>query len=103
MRKLQHPEIKDIPITDILHALSDPVRLEIVRLAAQHDALPCSDFFQEIPKSTLSHHWRVLRQAGLIFQRTEGTKKLNSLRKEEIDRVYPGLLDAVLVKKLSKK
>ncbi len=78
-------------------ALSDPVRLEIVRMADRaNDPLPCHRFTSEIPKSTLSHHWRVLREAGLILQERAGTEKLNHLRRNEVDRRFPGLLDAVL-------
>ncbi len=95
-RQLSHPELADISLAAVLHALSDPVRLEIVRLAAAHTDLPCNAFFDQIPKSTLSHHWRVLREAGLIRQRHEGTQKLNALRRDEVDARFPGLLDAVL-------
>lgn len=79
-----------------MHALSDPVRLHIVAMAAKHGEQPCQVFTENIPKSTASHHWKVLREAGLIFQRSEGTKKLNSLRKKEMDERFPGLLDAIL-------
>lgn len=80
----------------VLYALSDPVRLEIVRLAAKHPQLPCNRFLTEIPKSSLSHHWRVLREAGVIRQEGQGTSKLNSLRSSELESRFPGLLTAVL-------
>lgn len=95
-RPLSHPDINRVDIHSVLSALADPVRLQIVRLAAEHDELPCKDFFAEIPKSTMSHHWRVLRDAGLIRQRNDGVQKLNSLRKKELDARFPGLLKAVL-------
>lgn len=81
---------------EVLHALADPVRLEIVRLAAAHPRLPCNRFFDEIPKSTMSHHWRVLREAGVIRQEGHGAARLNSLRREELDHRFPGLLEAIL-------
>jgi len=71
--------------------------LEIVRLAARHPQLPCNRFIEEISKSTMSHHWRVLREAGLIRQVGEGTSRLNSLRREELDKRFPGMLDFVLL------
>ena len=92
----EHPRIEDVTLQQIMHALSDPVRLHIVAMAARQGEQPCQTFTQNIPKSTASHHWKVLREAGLIYQRVEGTKKLNSLRKAELDRRFPGLLDAVL-------
>lgn len=95
-RPIPHPRLEDVALHEVLRALSDPVRLEIVRLAANHPALPCNRFFEEIPKSTMSHHWRVLRQAGLILQIGHGAARLNSLRTKEIERRFPGLLAAVL-------
>lgn len=96
MRKIFHPDPKDFELTRILHALSDPVRLRIVAMAADNDELPCQRFLDEIPKSTASHHWRVLRESGLIYQRMEGTKKLNSLRRKELEERFPGLIESIL-------
>lgn len=90
------PELGDVSLADALRALADPVRMEIVRMAAERPDLPCHAFFESIPKSTMSHHWNVLREAGLIHQERRGTQKLNSLRREEFDGRFPGLLDAVL-------
>ena len=85
------------PITEVLQALGDPVRLEIVRrLAGGEGARACSSFDLPLHKSTLSHHFKVLREAGLIEHRCEGTWKLMSLRRAEIDALYPGLVDSVL-------
>jgi DNA-binding transcriptional ArsR family regulator len=86
-------------LADVLHALSDPHRLHIVRVLAE-DPEPrrCGSLFEEldVAKSTLTHHFRVLREAGVISQHREGTAKLTSLRRDELDRSFPGLLDAVL-------
>ena len=82
----------------VLHALSDPQRRRIVReLAASEVPMACGQIELDVGKSTRTHHFRVLREAGLIEQRREGTRKLTSLRHEEIDTAFPGLLDAVLV------
>lgn len=84
-------------ITALLQALADPVRLDIVReLAANLGPRPCGSFVGTVTKSTLSHHFKVLREAGIIHQRIEGTRKLTSLRRDELDAAYPGLLDSIL-------
>jgi DNA-binding transcriptional ArsR family regulator len=87
----------ELDLSLILHALSDPQRRTIVReLAAREDPVPCGAIELGVGKSTRTHHFRVLREAGLIEQHREGTRKLTSLRREEIDEKFPGLLDAVL-------
>jgi DNA-binding transcriptional ArsR family regulator len=82
----------------VLYALSDPVRLHIVRNLAQRGELACYAAVAglDIAKSTQSHHYRILREAGVIAQRKEGVCFISSLRKEELDARFPGLLDAVL-------
>jgi DNA-binding transcriptional ArsR family regulator len=92
-----HPPTEDIELPAVLHALSDPQRLHIVReLAAKSEPRRCGSFDLDITKSTLTHHFRVLREAGVIEQRVEGTARLNSLRRNDLDERFPGLLDAVL-------
>lgn len=89
------PAIADI--TTLLHALGDPVRLELIRaLAAAEDPISCGGFQVAVTKSTLSYHFRVLRDAGIIDQTSEGVRKLTTLRRRELDAAYPGLLDSVL-------
>lgn len=84
-------------ITTVLAALADPVRIAIVRrLGECEDARACGSFELPVTKSTLSHHFKVLHQAGLIVGRYEGTRKLISLRRTDLDAAYPGLLDSVL-------
>jgi DNA-binding transcriptional ArsR family regulator len=81
----------------VLHALSDPQRLRIVRMLADHpEPRPCGTFGLDVSKSTATHHFRVLREAGIIEQRTEGTAKYNTLRRDDLEQRFPGLLDAVL-------
>ena len=92
-----HPATQDIDLPAVLHALSDPQRLRIVRtLADAPTPRRCGSFDLDVTKSTLTHHFRVLREAGVIEQSVEGTARLNSLRREDLDQRFPGLLDAVL-------
>jgi DNA-binding transcriptional ArsR family regulator len=94
---LYHPPSEDLELGAVLHALSDPQRLSIVRtLAEDPEPRRCGTFGLEISKSTLTHHFRVLREAGIIEQRSDGTAKFNSLRREDLEQRFPGLLDAVL-------
>ncbi|WP_199098601.1 helix-turn-helix domain-containing protein [Dyella sp. ASV21] len=101
MRPLTHPSIDDITVEGILHALSDPVRAAIyAQLACADAANSCSAFLQmedrSIPKSTLSQHFRALREAGLIRSERRGVEMLNSTRCEEIAQRFPGLLQAIM-------
>ena len=96
MRELHHPPRECLQLTQVLHALSDPIRLCIVRQLADNGALPCGTFCESAAKSTMSHHFKVLRLAGLIRQRNEGTSCFNTLRQTDLDARFPGLLDAVL-------
>ena len=84
-------------LTTILHALGDPVRLAIVRELADDGTRACGTFTHlGVSHSTLSHHFRVLRDAGLIETQADGQRRLNTLRRDELDAAFPGLLDAVL-------
>jgi DNA-binding transcriptional ArsR family regulator len=94
---LLHPTREKLELAKVLHALSDPQRLCIVRgLAGDPTPRRCGSFDLDVTKSTLTHHFRVLREAGVIDQREEGTARLNSLRRDDLDARFPGLLDAVL-------
>jgi DNA-binding transcriptional ArsR family regulator len=93
---LRHPDAAEIVFADVLAALSDPIRLAIVAAIDANDQLPCSAFDLPVSKSTRSWHFRVLREAGVIKQRDEGTRRLNSLRREDLDRRFPGLLDLAI-------
>jgi DNA-binding transcriptional ArsR family regulator len=96
VRDLYHPRIEDVGLPGVLHALSDPVRLEIVRYLATVDETPCSTLHSAVSKSTMSHHFKVLREAGVTYTRADGTKRLIALRREELEQRFPGLLDSVL-------
>ncbi|MEV7521206.1 transcriptional regulator [Streptomyces sp. NPDC091371] len=96
-RTLAHPEAAEIRLEGVLHALSDPVRLSIVRdLDASPADLACSYFDLPVTKSTTTHHFRVLRESGVVRQTYRGTTKLNALRRDDLESIFPGLLDAIL-------
>jgi DNA-binding transcriptional ArsR family regulator len=93
----ERPSVDELSLTHVLVALGDPVRLAIVASLARDCAeQPCKDFDLPVAKSTASHHFRVLREAGVIRQRVAGTTKMTSLRRDDLDARFPGLLDAVL-------
>src|SRR4051812_11404788 len=94
--RLIQPAAEELELATVLHALSDPIRLRIVRDLADSGACNCGSFAVPIAKSTLSHHLRVLREAGLTLTEPTGTQRVLSLRPIDIDARFPGLLDAVL-------
>jgi len=97
MREPHHPSCAELELSDVLHALSDPARLEIARrLSAAEEEWACGRFDLGLSKATLSHHFRVLREAGVVKTRVEGRKRLQSLRRDDLNACFPGLLDAVL-------
>ena len=96
-RDLDHPAREEIRLERVLHALSDPLRLGVVRtLAVAPGGMPCSGFGLPVGKSTATHHLRVLREAGLIEQVYQGTSKMNVLRAADMEALFPGLLKAML-------
>jgi DNA-binding transcriptional ArsR family regulator len=96
MRFLYHPSRKDIYLAGVLYALGDPVRLEIVRLLATEGEQCCAGFDFAIAKSTMSNHFKILRESGVVLTRKEGTHHINQLRKADLEALFPGLLEAVL-------
>jgi DNA-binding transcriptional ArsR family regulator len=94
---LAHPSREEIELGAVLHALSDPVRLKVVRALAE-SACECTTGTIDVPvtKSTCTHHFKVLREAGVIRQRQEGTSRMNTLRREDLEARFPGLLPTVL-------
>ncbi len=92
-----HPLRSGIELAAVLHALSDPVRLMIVAELARGDAeCTCGSFALPVTKSTCTHHFKVLREAGLIKQRQQGTTRLNTLRRGDLEARFPGLLETIL-------
>ena len=91
------PEPEQITLENVLLALGNPLRLEILRLLADGGELSCNALRpEEIAKSTMTHHWRVLRDSGVIWQRPQGRENMISLRREDLDTRFPGLLDTLL-------
>lgn len=96
MRQCRIPSLKEVPLSAIFYALSDPARLNIVRDLMEKEEVACGEFECSVSKSTMSHHFKVLREAGLIQKREDGARQLNSLRRKEIEERCPGLLNALL-------
>jgi DNA-binding transcriptional ArsR family regulator len=83
-------------LVEVLQALADPVRLEIVRQLDAEGEKACGLFGIDMPKSSLSHHFRVLRESGVIASEGQGTLLMNRLQRKELDARFPGLLESVL-------
>ena len=101
MRPLFHPSIEDVSVEAILHALSDPIRVAIFTdIAGSNCSQTCSTFLnvseKPIPKSTLSQHFKALREAGLIRGERRGVEMHNTSRCAEIDKRFPGLIAAIV-------
>lgn len=96
MRPFKHPDADDLTLERLLYALSDPVRLEIIRYLAGVPEATCGALDGGRPKSSMSHHFRVLRDAGLVQTRNIGTTHMNSLRGDTLEQRFPGLLQSIL-------
>src|SRR3954452_15266162 len=94
--ELSHPDLGEVDLPSLLHALSDPMRLEIVRTLPRVDSCSCKAIELPVSKATASHHFKVLRQAGVIAQHDEGTRRISRLRRDELEQRFPGLLQSVL-------
>ena len=95
---LAHPETGELDLLDVLHALSDPTRMTIVE-TLRADAEPeraCGTFLVDVAPSTLTHHFRVLREAGVIRQREDGNRRWTALRHDNLEACFPGLLAAIV-------
>jgi DNA-binding transcriptional ArsR family regulator len=100
MTKFFHPRTADLELASLLAALGDDIRLCIVRKLAEGTVLDCQSCAPEgVAPSTLSYHFKILRDAGLIRTEKKGVSHYNSLRREDVDNRFPGLLDIVLNKK----
>ena len=99
MKPYTHPALGDVTLPAVMQALSDPCRIEILRSLLDAGELACGDIHLDISKATVSHHFAVLREAGLVLTRTEGTRCLNTVREEELEKRVPGLLSLVLREK----
>src|SRR5258708_2892557 len=101
MRPLYHPSLEEITVQGILYALSDPVRVRIiVELAQANCAMNCSAFLPngnvKVPKSTLSQHFKILREAGLIRSERQGVELKNSTRCQELKKRFGPLVTSII-------
>jgi DNA-binding transcriptional ArsR family regulator len=97
----KEPHRTELSLTAVLYALSDEVRLGIIRQLADRGPCTCGEFDIDRPKSSLSHHFRVLRESGVVATRRQSTTLMNTLRRDDLDARFPGLLRAVLSSVLS--
>jgi DNA-binding transcriptional ArsR family regulator len=93
---IAHPEIHAVAIDEVLHALADPTRRKIVRMLLAEGDRACGTFGLPVAASTLSHHFRALRKAGILRQYEDGRQRMNTLRLDELDTRFPGLVSTVL-------
>ena len=95
-----HPALGDVELTRILAALADPGRLRAVRTLAESSGAACTELQVQagltVTKSTMSHHLRIMREAGLVHVSVHGSRRVVTLRRAELDHAFPGLLDAIL-------
>jgi DNA-binding transcriptional ArsR family regulator len=96
MYKFDHPQRGDLVLERVLSAFAHPLRLEIVRRLAGEGELSCGDLTGNRPKSSMSHHFKILQEAGVISTIVRGTVHTNSLRVQDIEARYPGLLAVVV-------
>ena len=98
VREIRHPPVDQIDLANVLRTVGDPVRLEIVRILADGSERNCGQVTEALglPTSTGSYHLRLLREAGITRTRAEGTERHISLRRDDLDERFPGLLDAVI-------
>jgi DNA-binding transcriptional ArsR family regulator len=94
-RPLPHPNLEDISLDGILHALSDPIRRSIVAKLIAKGEMNCGEACGELSPSTISHHHRILRESGLIRSEKRGVAVINSVRDAEMESRFPGLLTAI--------
>lgn len=96
MKQYDHPAPEAFKLADILHALADPFRLSVVRKLVQHQPQACAPLQDGRPKSSISHHFAVLRKSGLLRTEVVGVTHMNSLCLQDMEARFPGLLAAIL-------
>ncbi len=99
VKSYSHPVLDEVVLPTVMQALADPCRVAIVRalLLAKDGEMACNKVPLKVVKATRSHHFAVLRDAGLVFTRIDGTKCMTSVRRKEFNARFPGLLDLVLM------
>lgn len=95
-RIYEHPDIDSIAIPRVLFALSEPLRLNMVRMLAERGEVDSIDLGPDLPRSTLTHHTSLLRESGVVFVRAEGRKCMIRLRADDLEQRFPGLIGTVL-------
>lgn len=96
MKQYDHPLAEELQLSCLLYALSDPFRLEVVRKLAVCQPQPCAPLQDGRPKSSVSHHFSVLRKAGVIRTDVVGVTHMNSLREQDLESRFPGVLTTIL-------
>jgi DNA-binding transcriptional ArsR family regulator len=96
VRPLPEPAAESLTLASVLAALGDPVRLELVRRARDQPGLTCAVDGLAVPKSTLTNHWRILRETGVVRMAVDGRHRRIWLRAGELEERFPGLLEPVL-------
>jgi DNA-binding transcriptional ArsR family regulator len=95
-RDLPHPATAELDLSQVYDALSDPTRRRVLLMLDQHGELNCSSFLEVASKTALSYHLARLRESGLVRTRVDGTRRIMALRRDDLERRFPGLLPAVL-------
>ncbi|MGO2863630.1 MAG: ArsR/SmtB family transcription factor [Brevibacterium sp.] len=95
-RTYEHPDTRDIAMPRVLFALSEPLRLNMVRMLAEHGEVDSIELGPELPRTTLTHHTSMLRESGVVFVRAQGRKCMIRLRDDDLEERFPGLLSTVL-------
>jgi DNA-binding transcriptional ArsR family regulator len=93
---LTHPDRAELDLLDVLHALADPTRMTIVQTLRLDPERACGTFPVSVAPSTLTHHFRVLREAGVIHQREEGNRRWTTLRRDDLEVRFPGVLNQIM-------
>lgn len=103
LRDIPHPDRAQLDLTTILRTIGDPLRLEVVRILADGRERTCGELTEALglPTSTGSYHLRLLREAGITRSRREGTERYTSLRRQDLEARFPGLLDVLLADRAS--
>jgi DNA-binding transcriptional ArsR family regulator len=96
LRELFHPNIDQLCLSTILNALGDPIRLQVIKNLSDRRETTCASCNINLPKSALSHHFKVLRESGLIRVRIEGKQRFLSIRYDELEERFPGLLNSII-------
>jgi DNA-binding transcriptional ArsR family regulator len=94
--ELEYPDRDELELVDVLHAFADPVRLQLVRILDEaNGAISCGEIPLQVGKSTASHHFKVLREAGVVRAHVDGTRRYYTLRRDDLEARFPGLLASV--------